>query len=213
MRKYIAAALIFALSAPVFANPQTRDKTKKGAAIGAVAGGVLGAIIGNNTGSGDQKKGAIIGTVAGTAVGAGIGAYMDKQERELRRIEGVDVTRTGDDELNVVVKNEVLFDFNSAALRSASRSTLSEMADVFSRYRDTTIVVEGHTDSVGSNAYNYRLSQRRADSVAYYLEDLGVSGHRMDTVAHGESSPRASNSSASGRQLNRRVELRIRANS
>jgi len=87
------------------------------------------------------------------------------------------------------------------------------MADVFDKYPNTTIAVQGHTDSIGSAAYNQRLSERRADSVARYLEDLGVRSSRIDAVGYGESQPRASNVSANGRQLNRRVELHIRANS
>ncbi|HVR43679.1 MAG TPA: OmpA family protein [Thermoanaerobaculia bacterium] len=217
MKKYTALVMVVAMSlfsvASWAADPATtRDKTRKGAAIGAVAGGILGAVIGNNRGSGDARKGAIIGAVAGTAVGAGIGAYMDKQERELRQIEGVDVYRTAEDELNVVVRNEVLFDYDSASLRQLSRSSLAEMADVFQRYGDTSISVEGHADSTGSDAYNTRLSQRRADSVADYLGMLGLSRARLDTVAWGESQPRASNATAEGRQSNRRVELKVRAN-
>ncbi len=216
MKKYVASLMVMAMSLFSVAtyaadNATRRDKTWKGAGIGAIAGGILGAVIGNNRGSGDAKKGAIIGTVAGTAIGAGIGAYMDKQERELRQIEGVDVYRTAEDELNVVVRNEILFDFNSSALRPASRSALAEMADIFERYADTTIAVEGHTDSIGSDSYNYRLSQRRSDSVAGYLETLGVSWDRLDTLALGESQPVASNGTADGRQLNRRVELKVRA--
>jgi outer membrane protein OmpA-like peptidoglycan-associated protein len=215
MKQFIAALLIVLFAVPTFAaDPATtRDKTKKGAAIGAVAGGVLGAVIGNNKGSGNAKRGAIIGAVAGTAVGAGIGAYMDKQERELRQIEGVEVHRTADDELNVVVKNEVLFDFNSAALRGSSRDALSEMADVFKKYNDTTLEVEGHTDSIGSAEYNRSLSRRRANNVADYLNDHGVRQSRLDIVGRGESDPIASNSTSSGRQRNRRVEIHVRANS
>src|SRR5439155_12617365 len=142
---------------------------------------------------------------AGAAAGAIVGAMMDKQERELRQINGVNVTRTADDELNVTVKNEVLFDFNSAGLRSASRSALREMANVFEKYPNTTISVQGHTDSIGSAAYNERLSERRADAVAGYLENIGVRSSRIEAIGFGESQPRASNDSASGRQLNRRV--------
>lgn len=190
----------------------TRDKTKKGAVIGGVAGAIAGAIAGNNRGSGNAKRGAVIGGVVGTATGAIVGAMMDKQERELRQIEGVNVTRTGEDELRVTVKNEVLFDFNSSGLRSASRDELREMADVFNKYNDTTIIVQGHTDSVGSESYNQRLSERRANSVAGYLEDLGVRGSRIDAIGYGESKPKSSNGSASGRQQNRRVEIYVRAN-
>jgi outer membrane protein OmpA-like peptidoglycan-associated protein len=194
---------------------QTTDdhaKAKKGAVIGGVAGAVAGAIIGNNRGHHSSKRGAVVGAVAGTAAGAIVGAMMDKQERELRQIEGVNVTRTSEDELKVTVKNEVLFDFNSAGLRSASREALREMAGVFEKYPNTTIEVAGHTDSVGSAAYNTRLSVRRADSVGDYLAQLGVSSSRLDTIGYGESQPRASNATASGRQSNRRVEIHIRAN-
>lgn len=214
MKKFLAVALIFAMSAPLYAqtdNANRRDKTLKGAAIGAVAGGVLGAVVGNNRGSGDAKKGATRGAIIGAVAGTAIGVMMDKQERELRQIEGVEVRRTADDEINVVVKNEVLFDFDSAALRSNSKSSLREMADVFNRYGDTTISIEGHTDSIGSAAYNKRLSQRRANSVASYLEGVGLDDHRLDSVAYGESEPRSSNVTASGRQLNRRVEIQVKA--
>jgi outer membrane protein OmpA-like peptidoglycan-associated protein len=187
-------------------------KTKKGAVIGGVAGAIVGAAIGNNRGHHSAKRGAVVGAVAGTAAGAIVGAMMDKQERELRQIEGVNVTRTAPDELKVTVRNEVLFDFNSAGLRTASRESLREMADVFQKYPNTTISVQGHTDSIGSAAYNKRLSIRRADSVASYLENLGVRSARVETIGYGESQPRTTNSTAEGRQLNRRVEIKIRAN-
>jgi outer membrane protein OmpA-like peptidoglycan-associated protein len=216
MKQFIAALLIALLATPMALADvaSERDKTKKGAVIGGVIGAVAGTVIGNNKrlgGKGSAKRGAIVGGVVGTATGAIVGAMMDKQERELRQIEGLDVTRTDEDELKVTVRNEILFDYNSAALRSASRDELREMAEVFNRYNDTTIVVAGHTDSTGSDSYNDRLSDRRASSVANYLEDLGVRGSRLDAVGYGESRPKSSNSSASGRQANRRVELYVRA--
>ena len=94
-------------------------------------------------GKGSAKRGAVVGGVVGAATGAIVGAMMDKQERELRQIEGIDVTRTDEDELKVTMRNEILFDFDSAGLRSSSRDELREMADVFNRYDDTTIVVRG----------------------------------------------------------------------
>jgi outer membrane protein OmpA-like peptidoglycan-associated protein len=214
MNKIFAAMLIALLAVtPAFADVATeRDKTRKGAAIGGVAGAIVGGVLGNNRGSGNAKRGVAIGGVVGAATGAIVGAMMDKQERELRQIEGVDVIRVDDDELKVTVKNEVLFDYNSTALRSASRSALEEMSEVFQRYNDTTIVVEGHADSTGSASYNQRLSERRADAVANYLQNLGVRGSRIDAVGFGESQPRATNNTASGRQLNRRVEINVRAN-
>ncbi len=195
-----------------FAQVDEHEKAKKGAVIGGVAGGILGAVIGNNRGQHSAGRGAVVGTVAGGAVGAIVGVMMDKQERELRQINGVNVSRTAPDELSVTVQNDVLFDFNSAAMRSRSKSALREMSSVFDKYPDTTIKVEGFTDSIGSASYNERLSDRRADSVANYLENLGVRGSRIQTYGYGESHPRASNSTASGRQQNRRVEIHIKAN-
>lgn len=214
MNKLFATLLIALLAVtPAFADVATeRDKTRNGAVIGGVAGAIVGGVLGNNRGSGNAKRGAAIGGVVGAATGAIVGAMMDKQERELRQIEGLDVTRVDEDELKVTVRNEVLFDYNSTALRSASRSALQEMAEVFQNYPDTTIVVEGHADSTGSASYNKRLSERRAASVERYLQNLGVRGSRIDAIGYGESQPRASNATASGRQLNRRVEINVRAN-
>lgn len=213
MKRLIAIITTFMLIAgTAFAQVDDHAKTKKGAAIGAVAGGIVGAVIGNNRGHHSAKRGAVVGTIAGGAAGAIVGAMMDKQERELRQIQGVNVSRTAPDELNVSVQNEVLFDFNSAALRSASKQALRDMASVFDKYPDTTIKVEGFTDSIGTAAYNERLSERRADSVVNYLENLGVRGSRLDAIGFGETHPRASNSTARGRQLNRRVEIHIKAN-
>lgn len=214
MKKYLASILTVLLVATTgFA--QTVDphaKAKKGAIIGGVTGAIVGAVIGNNKGHHSAKRGAVAGVVAGTAAGAIVGAMMDKQEAELRQIQGVDVQRTAPDELKVTVGNDVLFDFNSSALRSSSRESIREMAGVFDKYPNTTISVQGHTDSVGSASYNKRLSVRRASSVASYLENLGVRDSRIETVGYGESRPKSTNSTASGRQQNRRVEIHIRAN-
>ncbi len=214
MRKYISMLLTMLLTtAPMVA--QTVDehaKAKKGAVIGGVAGAIAGAVIQNNRGHHNAKRGAVIGGVTGAAAGAIVGAMMDKQEKELRQIQGVDVTRTAPGELNVRVQNEVLFDFNSSALRPSSQDSLRQMADVFQKYPNTTLSVQGHTDSIGSTAYNQRLSERRAASVANYLENIGVSSSRTETIGYGKSKPRATNGTAEGRQLNRRVEIHVRAN-
>jgi len=213
MKQFIAGILVLMLAVPAaFAQTDDHSNTKKGAVIGGVAGAVLGAVAGNNRGKGNAKRGAVIGGVVGAAAGGVIGAMMDKQEKDLRQIQGVNVQRVNDGELKVTVKDEVLFDFNSAALRSASRESLRQIADVFQKYPDTTINVQGYTDSIGTASYNQRLSERRANSVAGYLENLGVRSGRIEAVGYGESNPKASNSTASGRQLNRRVEIHVRAN-
>jgi outer membrane protein OmpA-like peptidoglycan-associated protein len=212
MKHMTAMFLAILLVVPAaFAQVDDHAKAKKGAVIGGIAGGIVGAVIGNNRNGHSPQRGAVVGTLAGAGAGAIVGAMMDKQERELRQIDGVNVSRTADNQLNVTVQNEVLFDFNSAALRSSSKSALRKMASVFDKYPGTTLKVEGFTDSIGSASYNERLSARRASSVANYLENL-VSGSRIRTYGLGETQPRASNSSANGRQRNRRVEIHVKAN-
>ena len=184
-------------------------KTKRGAIIGAVVGGVAGAVIGNQ--SGNNRTGAVVGAAAGAAAGAAIGRRMDKQEQELRQIEGVEVTRPSEGEIEVRLTNDILFDYDSSALRSASRTTLNELAANFTQYPDNQVIVEGHTDSTGSDAYNQRLSEQRAGNVADYLIDRGVPARNVVVYGYGESDPKSGNDTAEGRQLNRRVEIHIRA--
>jgi outer membrane protein OmpA-like peptidoglycan-associated protein len=185
-------------------------RTKRGAAIGAVAGAIAGAVIGNQ--SGNNRTGAVVGAAAGAAVGAAVGRRMDKQAEELRQIEGVEVEHAeGTGEINVRLTSDILFDTDSSALRSASRSTLNELATNFAQYPDNVIIVEGHTDSTGSDAYNQRLSEARAASVADYLIDRGVRAGAITVYGYGELRPKATNDTAEGRQLNRRVEINIRA--
>ena len=210
LRKSFILVLIAAFT---FACATTDDdpnrKTKRGAAIGAVAGAIAGAVIGNQSGS--NRTGAVIGAAAGAAVGAAVGRRMDKQEQELRQIEGVEVTRPSEGEISVRLTSDILFDFNSSALRSASRSTLGELAQNFRQYPDNRIIVEGHTDSVGSNDYNQKLSEARAANVADYLIDQGVSASAITVYGFGEARPKETNDTAEGRQLNRRVEIHIQA--
>jgi outer membrane protein OmpA-like peptidoglycan-associated protein len=190
-------------------NTDPNKKTKRGAAIGAVAGAVAGAVIGNQTGN--NRTGAVVGAAAGAAVGAAVGRRMDKQEQELRQIQGVEVDRPSEGEINVRMTSDVLFDVNSSALRSESRTTLRELAANFGKYPDNIISVEGHTDSTGTEQYNQRLSEQRASSVADYLIDNGVRASSVTVYGYGELRPKSSNTTAEGRQLNRRVEIHIRA--
>lgn len=190
--------------------PNENKKTKRGAVIGAVAGAIAGAVIGNQ--SGNNRTGAVIGAAAGAAVGGAIGRRMDKQAEELKQIEGIEVEHAPDSgEINVRLTSDILFDLNSAALRPSSRDTLDELGANFRQYPDNKIVVEGHTDSSGTDAYNQQLSERRASTVADYLIDRGVPSSNVIVYGYGEMRPKASNDTAEGRQLNRRVEIRIQA--
>ena len=101
------------------------------------------------------------------------------------------------------------FDFNKSNIRSDARPILDEAIRTLQEERHIRVSVEGHTDAIGSDAYNQRLSERRAGSVADYLSRGGISRSRMSTIGYGESRPVASNDTDDGRAQNRRVELRI----
>jgi outer membrane protein OmpA-like peptidoglycan-associated protein len=214
MIRKAAAVLIATLFAVACASSNPDDpnqKAKRGAGIGAAAGAVVGAIIGNQTGN--PKTGAAVGAAIGAGVGGAVGHRMDQQQKELQQIPGVEVTRPAENEIAVRLTNDILFDFNSAALRPDSQQTLRDLAGNFQRYPDETVSVEGHTDNVGSPEYNQGLSERRAYSVRDYLVSQGVAPSRVTAIGFGETQPKASNETPEGRQLNRRVEIHIRATS
>jgi outer membrane protein OmpA-like peptidoglycan-associated protein len=212
IRKGLILVLITAFTfacATTDGGDDPNKKTKRGAAIGAVIGGVAGAVIGNQ--SGNNRTGAVIGAATGAAIGAAAGRRMDKQEQELRQIEGVEVSRPSEGEISVRLTNDILFDYNSHALRAASRDTLNDLATNFRQYPDNRIVIEGHTDSTGSDQYNQRLSEQRAANVADFLIDQGVSSGAITVYGYGEARPKGTNDTAEGRQQNRRVEIHIQA--
>ena len=140
-----------------------------------------------------------------------VGAYMDKQEARLhKRLQrtGVSISRTG----NHIILNmpgRITFDFGSANLKSEYYEVLNAIAMVFEDFGKTYIDVYGHTDSIGSQKYNYKLSYRRANCVAEYLIAQGCNSHRFSIQGFGETRPVASNASKSGRSQNRRLEIEI----
>ena len=137
--------------------------------------------------------------------------YLRQQQRDFQQIPGFDAIQSGE-RLVVTIPNTILFDFDSYALRYEARRDLDKVADILLRYPNTDVTVVGHTDSVGDAGYNQRLSEYRAQSVANYLVSRGVQSFRISSVGYGENRPVASNSTESGRQRNRRVELDIRVN-
>jgi outer membrane protein OmpA-like peptidoglycan-associated protein len=211
MVRKLSAALLALLLAAACATSDPNDpnaKAKRGAGIGAAAGAVVGAILGNQIG-GQGKTGAAVGAVIGAAIGGAEGHRMDQQQKELQQIPGVEVTRPSENEIAINLTNDILFDYNSFALRTESKATLQNLADNFRKYPDEQISVEGHTDAVGSHESNQRLSEQRADGVRNYLVDQGVNGQRVTSVGFGETRPKATNDTPEGRQLNRRVEIHV----
>mgnify|MGYP001304110419 CR=1 FL=1 len=186
------------------------SNTERGAAIGAGAGGVAGAAIGKATGD-NTAEGAIIGAIVGGTAGAIIGQRMDRQAQRLEEeLENAKVERVGEG-IKITFDNALLFDFDSADLRPEARANLRELAASLREFDDTEVLVVGHTDSQGSEAYNQRLSERRASAAAEYLIEQGLRPSRISTLGKGETEPVASNETTAGRQQNRRVEVAIYA--
>ena len=186
------------------------SRKQKGAAIGATAGAVLGGVIGDK--AGNTAVGAILGAAVGGAAGAYIGSYMDKQAAEMENdLQGAKVERVGEG-IKVTFDAGILFDFDKATLRPASETELQKLAVILDKYPDTNILLEGHTDSKGTEEYNLNLSRERAQSVSNYLATRGVTPTRFTIMGYGESQPVATNDTDEGRQLNRRVEVAIYAN-
>lgn len=183
------------------------NQTEKGAAGGAAAGAALGGLIGKAAGS--TAKGAILGAVVGGAAGAAIGHRMDEQAKELdAELPNATVERVGEG-IQVTFDSGILFDVDSDVLRPASEENLSNLAQSIAEYDGTRILVVGHTDATGSDAYNQGLSERRASAARTYLMRQGVGGDRVEAAGRGESEPVADNDTAEGRQENRRVEVAI----
>ena len=204
---FVAAASLALAACVTDPNPGERSTSRVGR--GALAGGVGGALIGG--GIGGNGAGAAVGGVLGAILGGATGGYMDKQERELRERtagSGIGVVRQGD-EIRLEIPSGVTFDFNSAALRPGFRARLDDVAQTLSRYRSTFVDIGGHTDSIGSDAVNQRLSEERAFTVADYLEQRGVAPERITPRGYGKTMPIASNETEAGRADNRRVEIRL----
>lgn len=211
MKKII---LIMVLCVSLAACSQPMSRTQKGAGIGAAAGAITGALIGQAAGGDTEATllGAGIGAAVGAGTGAGIGYYMDQQEQAMRdalaSVEGVNIEREGD-LLYVTFRSDNQFDVGSFNLRFEAQNDVARLATVLTQYHKTTIIVSGHTDSTGSEELNQVLSERRANAVKNILQQNGVISSRITTVGFGESSPIADNSTVYGRQLNRRVTLKI----
>ncbi|NJW53373.1 OmpA family protein [Salinimicrobium oceani] len=208
-------ALLFAVATLVGCDATRNANNKqKGTVIGATGGAVIGGVVGNNVGDGNTALGAIIGGVVGGAAGAYIGNRMDKQAQRIEEeIPGAEVERVGEG-INVTFDETsgVYFATDKYAVEGQSREALMSLANIFKEYPNTDILVEGHTDSTGSDAYNLTLSKNRAQAVTNFLVNQGISPGRIDTKWYGEAQPKYDNTTVEGRSKNRRVELAIVAN-
>ncbi len=214
----VASVIVIASSCETVRKTSNRDK---GVVIGAAGGAVIGGVIGNNVGNKNNTAlGAILGAAVGGVAGGVIGNKMDKQAEKIKtELPGAKVERVGEgidvtfDEDNPDgTKAGVYFETNKYNISNNSKLALDKLQKIFAEYADTYILIEGHTDNVGTNEYNSGLSQRRADAVGNYLRTAGVSASRLIIRWYGETQPKVSNDSDANRALNRRVQFVITAN-
>lgn len=225
MKQIFEKTLIIIASAALLCtgcNPSKKMSNKdKGVIIGAGGGAVIGGVIGNNVGN---KKNTVLGAIIGAAVGgvAGgiIGNSMDKQAEKIKNeIPGAEVTRVGEG-INVTFtennpdgsKAGVYFGTELYNINSNSKLALDKLTKIFADYPETNILIEGHTDNAGTDAYNETLSKNRANAVVGYLIAEGTVSSRLTAKWYGETQPRVENTSKANMAENRRVEFAITAN-
>jgi outer membrane protein OmpA-like peptidoglycan-associated protein len=220
MNRWIKTSLPFALSAALMSGCTTLDAFTgenqiSGTSKGAIAGGLLGAVLGAATApKADRAKRALIGAGIGGVAGGGVGFYMDNQEKKLREElvgTGVQVSRTEEGQIDLIMPGNITFDVSSAVVQESFKPTLASVARVLSEYEDTLVTISGHTDSSGSNEYNQLLSEQRASAVANIILESGIVFERVAAVGYGEDQPSADNAKANGRAENRRVEITLDA--
>lgn len=203
---FASGALMAALLVAGCSSP---DGTPYQAGTGAIIGGLTGAAAGSLIGGNPEAT--VIGGALGAIVGGAIGTQLDTQERELRQSlagSGAAITNTGRD-IRVIFPDAVTFRTNSSVVDPAFRSSMRALSDSLQRHPNSRIRVVGHTDNVGTAAYNNQLSQERAMAVARELISSGTSDSRITVTGRGLNEPIASNASAAGRAENRRVEIVI----
>ncbi len=202
----ICAAL---LSGCTTVNPYTGQVQTSDATIGTGVGALGGAAIGALAGGG---RGALIGGTIGAVTGGLIGNSMDQENNELRQRlvgTGVQVQQNGN-YIQLVMASDVTFKTNQSDVIDSFYPTLSSVAEVLRKYNRTNIVITGFTDNTGDAAYNQSLSERRAESVGSFLMSQGIPPNRIFTEGRGKRDPIASNATAEGRAMNRRVVISLR---
>jgi outer membrane protein OmpA-like peptidoglycan-associated protein len=216
MKKIVALTLAIVFLAAGCSTMKENKKTTIGAVTGAVVGAGVGYAIGGGTGAG-------VGTAVGALAGGTIGYLFDKQEKEFKQALAdseaasiqreqriIDESKQREQEVLVLTfKSDFFFDVDSAMLKPGGYKDIDRAAAVLNRYPETSLRVEGHTDSTGSEDYNLELSEKRAMAVKNQLLSQNVDATRIQTIGFGEGKPVADNNTASGRQLNRRVEIVI----
>ena len=214
MRKMIALTASAVLATFTLGACETMDDSQRRTATGAGIGAGVGAVAGAAIGHDNRGRGAAIGAAVGAAAGA-LGGYvwnkrMESQQKQIQQQTqgtGVEVTRTADNRLQIVIPSDIAFDSGQAVIRPNFRTALDNFAQSLQQNPSSTVSIIGHTDSTGSAAVNEPLSLQRADATRDYLVSRGVASNRFQIDGRGSREPIASNDTEAGRARNRRVEI------
>lgn len=205
MKKRLGLSFIIAATFAVGCASSEHKNRNVGAGVGAGTGAVLGGILGHQKGK--RNEGAAMGAVIGGAIGGYAGSRMDKQAKELDKVAE---TKRTDEGLITKLKSDILFDTGKATLKPSARDNLQQMAAIMKKYPENVLTINGYTDNTGSESVNEELSEKRAEVVKKALVANGLPQETISTQGWGEENPVADNSTSSGRQKNRRVEIQVR---
>lgn len=161
----------------------------------------------------EQESGATVAGGPPTGIAAAmIGDYMDREEKELQGYastgDGGRVTRDAN-QLLLSLRSDVFFDVGSSVLKTGGDERIGRLCEVLNRYPDTRVVINGHTDSTGSEQLNMRLSEERSKVIREAVLSRGVHQSRLESRGYGESTPIASNATEAGRKQNRRIDIEL----
>jgi outer membrane protein OmpA-like peptidoglycan-associated protein len=215
--KLVARVMVLILVVVLAAGCSTASKRAKciaaGAAAGAAVGAGIGAVVGHQ-GDEDTAEGAAVGVAAGALVGGIIGAIVCKAEEPPPpppppAPEPVAEEPPPPKVVEKIVLNGIQFDFDKAVIKDQYYPILDEGIAALEKHADKKVSVEGYTCNIGTEDYNLRLSEKRAEAVKAYMVEKGIAADRLSAMGYGEANPVADNTTRQGREMNRRVEFKV----
>lgn len=208
MKKILSLLIVCLILTNCAVDPYTGEKKTSNTAKGALIGAAGGALVGGAT---KGKDGALKGALIGGATGGLVGGYMDMQAKALRQeLQGTGVQVSFEEnKINLIMPGNITFNTGSHEIKSSFYSVLNSIIKVIAKYNNTRIEIIGYTDNTGSATTNNALSLKRAQSVGNYFVTHKIKENRLLIDGAGSSNPIAANSTASGREQNRRVEIKL----
>jgi len=216
--KVFAKVMVLILVVVLAAGCSTASKRAKciaaGAAAGAAVGAGVGAVVGHQ-GDEDTAEGAAVGVAAGALVGGIIGAIVCKDEEPAPPPPPPAPEPVAEEPppppkvVEKIVLNGIQFDFDKAVIKDQYFPILDEGIAALEKHSEKNVAVEGYTCSIGTEEYNLRLSEKRAEAVKAYMVEKGIVADRLSTTGYGEANPVADNATRQGREMNRRVEFKV----